>query len=83
MQYILTESEYASLVKANERFLEEQKSILQDLCTKVCDNLPVNRSWSESKKKEPWGCMLTQKCGYCDQCPVQDVCPYEYKEWSK
>ncbi|QAX97769.1 hypothetical protein ASswx1_124 [Aeromonas phage Asswx_1] len=21
--------------------------------------------------------------GYCDECPVQDICPTEYKRWSK
>ena len=24
-----------------------------------------------------------QSMGYCDECPVQDICPYKYKKWSK
>jgi hypothetical protein len=40
---------------------------------------------------KPWGCMITKEANseygdsewYCDECPVQKECPYEYKSYSK
>ena len=29
-----------------------------------------------------WGCELTENGNYCDECPVQDICPSTFKEWS-
>ena len=47
----------------------------------------------ESVVAKPWGCLLTKAkpdeegyCEdewYCDKCPVQKECPYEYKSYSK
>ena len=41
MQYILTEQEYHELVLIGQKKQEELKEILQDLCTKVADNMPI------------------------------------------
>lgn len=50
---------------------------------------------SETKKMlpevaKPWGCVITKRSTedlheewYCDKCPVQKECPYEYKRYSK
>ena len=88
MQYILTEKEYRTLIeKANRK-----PKWLQKLCTKICDTMPVMwEGWSDPQPQpnpKPWGCIFTRekatKCEwYCDQCPVQEVCPYECKEYSK
>ena len=65
-------------------FLEDQNNILQKLCTQVADNLPCVRFWEDHDPLEPCGCILSKKHEwYCDECPVQDVCPNQYKEWSK
>jgi len=57
------------------------KKILQDLCTRVANNEPVKEGWYKGK---PWGCILTEEGEwYCDDCPVQDICPHDYKEWSQ
>lgn len=59
---------------------------LQELCTKVACLESITRPWAPNEQPTPWGCILVKDkrhCGYCDCCPVQDVCPYQFKEWSK
>ena len=84
MQRLLTEDEYQELVHRGDMASEDMQEILQDLCTRVCNHMPVNWGWGEPKDPKPWGCILTEKGEwYCDSCPVQKVCPNEHKEWSK
>ena len=85
MQYILTQEEYNTLVEQSNRGkLLAKKALpteeLQKLCTKIADTMPVQTTW----RPEPWGCILsaTEDC-VCDDCPVQKICPYENKEFSK
>ena len=83
MMYILTPDEYHSLV--NRPHLNISKEQLQELCTKICDTMPIKLSWCELV--QPWGCILTPVPGdyenYCDECPVQTICPNEWKRYSK
>jgi len=80
MQYILSEEEYQDLLdKAKEQKILAKKK-LQDLCTKVANHMPV-LYWGR-KEPEPWGCMRSIDDWYCDDCPVQDVCP-SLKQYSK
>lgn len=59
------------------------KKILQDWCTNVAEYVPIIHTW-DNNKKAPWGCILNNKImGYCDECPVKEICPHEYKLWSK
>ena len=82
MQYLLTEEEYWELKSKNEKAAEKLKATIQDLCTRVADNEPVDVYWNE-EAKEPWGCILTKKDEwYCDKCPVQKACPHG-KNYSK
>ena len=89
MKYILTEQEYEDL--KNQASLDKKRleKTLQDLCTKVCDHMPVKWDWGDEKIFKPWGCILSgEKSGenegwYCDQCPVQDQCPYPHKRYSQ
>lgn len=83
MQYILTEQEYRSLKEAIKQSSISQKQILQDLCTKVCDHMPI--LFGNNDHEKPWGCIHTRQSGehYCDECPVERVCPEEDKTWSK
>ena len=85
MQYILSQEEYTELLNKISKRSKEEEDILQDLCTKVCDNMPIVWDWgrNEDKLMQPWGCILTKKNWYCDQCPVSKVCPRKWKEWSK
>jgi len=83
MQYLLTEEEYMKLVTRGEVIREEAKETIMDLCQRVADNEPVKRSWQKDKKLEPWKCLRTTKISYCDECPVQEVCTFEHKKWSK
>jgi len=80
MMYILTQEEFDSLQEKKRKITEDAQKVLQELCTRVADNEILTESWM---KGQPWGCYLTKADWYCDQCPVQDVCPYEWKEWSK
>jgi hypothetical protein len=82
MQYILTEEEYQKLkeVKSAKELVEKKK--LQDFCTMVCNTLPI-LFWN-NKEPRIWGCGLTSDHEhYCDCCPSQEICPSEYKHWSK
>lgn len=84
MQYILTQAEYDELRAKHKLNLDMQRDQLQKLCTWAADNMPVSVSWIDDGKPHPWGCMLTTSFDhYCDECPVQEICPHEHKEWSK
>ncbi len=80
MQYILSEEEYRDLVQKKNLHIKMQKQTLQNLCIEICDNMPV-KTWAD--EKSPWGCILTKNSEYCDKCPVEEICPYEDKEYSK
>ena len=81
MQYLLTPEEYEALKNAGANEKTRLEAVLQDLCTKVADHMPVAGYPREGK---PWGCIKTVKHEwYCDQCPVRQVCPNQWKEWSK
>lgn len=81
MMYVLTQEEFDALQEKKRKISEDARNVLQDLCTRVANSEPVKEGWYTGK---PWGCILTEKSEwYCDDCPVQDVCPYPYKEWSQ
>lgn len=85
MQYILTKEEYDELaLKKDWRTgLNVTQKRLQELCTKIANEMPVIWGWGGPDPK-PWGCILTEEGEwYCDKCPVQDICPYLHKEWSQ
>lgn len=74
MQYVLSEEEYTNLLKLGREHIEAREKTLQTLCTMVADNMPATNG-------EPWGCMLSgNNC--CDDCPVDNLCPYTYKDYS-
>ncbi len=81
MKYILSQEEYDELVNRGAKREKELEATLQDLCTRVADNERLTQGWMTGK---PWGCVLTKEYEwYCDDCPVQDVCPKDWKSWSK
>ena len=80
MQYILTEEEYNELKKKQRYSIELSKNKLQTLCTYIADNMVLTKGWA---KGNPWGCILsTDNEHYCDECPVQEICPND-KNWSQ
>jgi hypothetical protein len=81
MMYILTQEEYDALEIKKRQANSEATKILQDLCTRVANSEPVKEGWYAGK---PWGCILTkEEEWYCDDCPVQEVCPKNWKRYSK
>jgi hypothetical protein len=79
--YILTQEEYDALEIKKRQANSEATKILQDLCTRVANSEPVKEGWYAGK---PWGCILTkEEEWYCDDCPVQEVCPKNWKRYSK
>lgn len=86
MQYILSEEEYKELQRQAKRpqLVTISKAKLQTLCTKIANEMPISVSWNKPRPPEPWGCILTQDYEYyCDECPVQTICPHDDKSWSK
>jgi hypothetical protein len=82
MQYLLTQEEYDLLLTSRaERPSEKTLATIQELCTKVADHMPV-KFWGRDEET-PWGCILTKEDWYCDECPVQNLCPHKFKRWSK
>lgn len=85
MQYILTQEEYDTLLETKKAKLQLEDRELQDLCTKIAKEMPVQCSWNKTGRPSPWGCILDSEEPeeYCDDCPVQDICPNDYKGYSK
>lgn len=84
MQYLLTQEEYDALRARQQHEIKLSRDKLQKLCTKIANTMPIKRSWDPNKEPYPWGCILTEKYEhYCDDCPVQEICPEPDKEWSK
>ena len=89
MQYILSEEEMQAVRNDREALRELMKVVpnrnkLQKMCTKIADEWPTFTGWDGKSEAEPWGCILTADCEhYCDDCPVESICPNEYKSWSK
>lgn len=88
MKYILEYDEYHDLLKEIKDAENANKKVIQQLCTQVAENMPV-LYWN-NKEASIWGCILTETedgyrggMEYCDECPVQDVCPCTRKRWSK
>lgn len=82
MQYILSQEEYTSLVSMKENRLLKDTKKLQELCTKIANKMPVHVTWIKTPDV-PWGCILEGCQDYCDYCPVPEICPNTYKQWSK
>jgi hypothetical protein len=84
MQYILTEEEYNALKKRQYHEIAASRDQLQALCTKIAVTMPISVDWRKGQD-QPWGCILSEitDSGYCDDCPVQTICPNEDKEWSQ
>ena len=81
MQYILTEEEYAELKKVKRIRENKDKEVLLKTCQLAADHIPI--IYPNSKELAPWGCIRTETNIYCDNCPVEYLCPYEFKIWSK
>jgi hypothetical protein len=90
MQFLLSEEEYNQLKNKRIELQERDKKKLQAFCTMVANSLPVK--FRGRKEAEIWGCIrnkeddnhnLPASCGYCDQCPSVEICPYDQKDFSK
>lgn len=80
MMYILTQEEFDALQEKTRKITEDARKTLQELYTRVANYEVLTEGWARG---EPWGCVLTKTNEYCDECPVEKVCPCEYKEWSQ
>jgi len=85
MQYLLTEKEYNEICTSGVSYEERIRSALQAACMLAAKHTPIAREWAPDKPPSPWGCILDADSnpGYCDECPVQALCPHDDKEWSK
>jgi hypothetical protein len=81
MQYLLTEKELDNIHKEYETKINEMNDTILKLCRMVVNNIPVKVSWCSDSLI--WGCIIDEKSEYCDECSVQEVCPYKNKHWSK
>lgn len=89
MQYIFTEEEYKTLLENKEKIDEKKTNKLLNVCINVADTMPITYRNDKHGIQQPWGCMITyirkgvNQEWYCDQCPVNEICPYEGKRFSK
>lgn len=87
MQYILSQEEMNQIedMKSDLKILSAmfaKHHKLQEICTKAANEWPI-KYWGR-EEASPWGCVLTDEyVHYCDECPVQDICPSDRKSWSK
>ena len=80
MKYLLDEKEFLELTERADRAVNTKD--LQMLCSLVANHAPAKRDWTSNT--DPAGCILTVKGEhYCDDCPVAEICPHPYKNWSK
>ena len=86
MKYILTEKEYNALVNKVDNVTDQYFRDIQQLCIEVAVHKPL-RIFGIDSASITWGCILAddpeQQAEYCDECPVNRVCPNENKKWSK
>ena len=79
VQYLLTQEEYQALQSEAVARSDEATQTIQTLCTLAANHVPVAELGGK-----PWGCIITRKSGgICDSCPVETMCLYKYKRWSK
>lgn len=80
----VSEAKYRELQKAAKPMFDITTKQLQALCTKICNEMPITRDWAPNDDPRPWGCVLDyDEEWYCDECPVQQICPSKEKRWSK
>ena len=83
MQFILSQEEYDALKAKRAAEDKAAKDTLQKLCTMVADHMPLEEPNWEGKRI-PWRCILScEGEHFCDHCPVEEMCPNEYKHWSQ
>jgi len=81
MQYLLTEEEYSKIKCAHETTVNILTNQINCLCQRIADTEPFEHP---SGIIEPYKCIKSIGADwYCDNCPVQQWCRYEYKRWSK
>lgn len=87
MQYLLTEEELSSLRMKKSILGKVQKEELQELCTLAANHIPIPKPWAHDRDQDPspWGCILDKENDpwYCDDCPMDKLCPHPHKKWSK
>lgn len=82
MQYILTEAEFKQLTNEAKVQKVATDQIIANLCMNICNLQPVTISWIDEDK--PWTCIRSSEFEhYCDECPVNNVCTWPAKSWSK
>lgn len=81
MMYVLSETEFDNVVKDRKQLKRlPTEDALLEFCKEAANIMPVKEGWYAGKV---WGCILTKTQRYCDDCPAREVCPHDYKEWSK
>ena len=74
MQYILTKEEFEKLGPLEET--ARWKESAQKLATRLAKEIKRNEyGWV--------GCVLDDSSEYCDDCPSDPYCPYEFKSYSR
>jgi len=82
MQFLLTKQEFNHLSNQKDNIDKENIRLLQEVCTYAANNVPI-KFWGR-EELQPWGCIMTSSQEwYCNECPVQQQCPHDNKEWSK
>lgn len=89
IQYVLSKQEYKDLVEHLRQTEEKARQRLQRICTKIADTCVTELYDYKGDviAKKVIGCICTEtgpnQGGYCDDCIVRDICPKEWKNFSK
>ena len=91
MQYLLSAEEMAE-IRAERAAIEQLpgggkdlKERLEAVCKHVATTMVPTVPFNDYTVGKPYGCIHVDRresFGYCDKCPVQDICPMP-KSWSK
>lgn len=77
MQYILTAKEYNGLVP--KEALELKTKAAFEASKLLAETILRHNEYGYGWK----GCVANKTAEYCDDCPAEKFCPFEWKNWSK
>lgn len=84
MQYILSEAEFAAMSARADQAVNENKTLIANLCRRVANSEIVELTWVPVAESKPWGCIRDSETEHhCDECPMVKICTFDNKSFSQ